>query len=193
MRFAEGFQLIGSQRVIRRPATQKRSAPVETGAPLVVRGGGNLWLRLRLSLRLRLRVVLLVIDVLRRAILFPVDLLIFGCRQRSTIGLAVCGNLFVDALLLILQLGSFASGQLAALHTLRDAVLLVFAALTDFVVAVVRHVGVVLVLINLLGKLILLSVDLFFPRGSQFAAIGRAIPCRFLVDGRFLLFQVRGF
>ena len=59
---------------------KKRGTPAFTGAPLFVWGGGNLWLRLRLGLRLRLRVVLLVVDVLRRAVLFLVDLLLFGSR-----------------------------------------------------------------------------------------------------------------
>ncbi len=101
--------------------------------------------------------MLLVIDVFRRAVLFLVDLLLFGRCQRSAVSLAVRGNLFVDALLLVLELGSFAGCQLPALDALGDAVLLVFAALANLVVAVVRGIGVVLVLVNLLGKLTFFS------------------------------------
>src|SRR6266576_219971 len=70
--------------------------------------------------------------------------------------------------------------------------LLIFAALPDFVVAVVRRVGVVLVLIDLLGYLILLPVDLLLLRRRQLAAVGRAVRLGFAVDGRFFGFQVSG-
>ena len=91
----------------------------------------------------------LVIDVLRSRVLFFVDLFLLGRRQRSAVGLAVRGKLLVDALLLILELGRFTCRQLPALDALGDAVLLIFAALPDFVVAVVRRVvGVVLVLVT---------------------------------------------
>src|SRR4029077_13695364 len=76
---------------------------------------------------------------------------------------------------------------------LRDAVLLVFAALADFVVAVVRGVGIVLVRVDLLRHLVLLLVDLRFFGGRQFSAVRRAGGACFLIDGRFLLFEVGGF
>src|SRR5882762_6340948 len=139
-------------------------------------------LRLWLCLRLRLRVVLFAIDVLRCRVLFLVDLLLLGGRQRSAVGLAVRGNLLVDTLLLILELGRFTRGQLPALDALGDAVLLIFSALPDFAVAVVRGIGVVLVLINLLllGR-------------RQLAAVGCAVCFGFAVDGCFFRFQVSGF
>src|SRR6267142_942196 len=117
-------------------------------------------LRLWLCLRLRLRVVLFAIDVLRCRVLFPVDLLLLGGRQRFALG---------------------------------DAVLLIFSALPDFAVAVVRGIGVVLVLINLLGKLVLLSVDLLLLGRRQLAAVGCAVCLGFAVDGCFFRFQVSGF
>src|SRR5258708_40085818 len=99
----------------------------------------------------------------------------------------------VDALLFIFQFSGFAGGQLAAFDALGNAVLLIFAALADGIVAVMRGVGVVLVSVNLLGKLILLFIDGGFFRRGQFAAVGCAVGAGFTVYGRFLGFQVGGF
>src|SRR5258708_25378217 len=99
----------------------------------------------------------------------------------------------VDALLFIFQFSGFAGGQLAAFDALGNAVLLIFAELADRIVAVMRGVGVVLVSVDLLGKLVLLFIDGGFFRRSQFAAVGCAVGASFTVDGRFLGFQVGGF
>jgi len=75
-------QRIGSRPVSRRPRhTKKRRPSSHRDASLASGGEGNLrlWLRLSLRLWLRLRVVLLLMDVLRRAVLFLVDLFLFGC------------------------------------------------------------------------------------------------------------------
>ena len=76
------------------------------------------------------------------------------------VGFAVRGDLLIDALLLALQLGSFTGCQLPALDALGNPVLLVFPALADLVVAVLRGVGIVLVLIDLVRQVILVVVDL---------------------------------
>jgi len=55
----------------------------------------------------------------------------------------------------------------------------------------VRRVGVVLVLINLLGKLVLLPVDLLLLRGLSLPPLAAGPPW-FAVDGRFFRFQVGG-
>src|SRR5229473_2868691 len=172
---------------------KKRGAPTpsERLSCLGVEENLRLWLSLRL--RLRFGVVLFMVDIFRRGVLFVVDLFLFGGRQRSAVGLAVCGNLLVDALLLILEFGCFARGELPALDALSNAVLLVFAALVHFVVSIVLRLGVVLVGVNLLGHLILLSVDLLLFRRGQLAAVGRAVRLGFAVDGRFFRFQVSGF
>src|SRR5439155_970002 len=87
-------------------AKKKRRPGENQDASFASGGGGNL-VRFRLLLRLRLEVVFAVINVLRRRILFMVDLLLFRSRQRSAVSLAVRGNLPVDALLLLLGLGRF--------------------------------------------------------------------------------------
>jgi len=67
------------------------------------------------------------------------------------------------------------SGHLPALDALGDAVLLIFAALVHFVVGIVLGASVVLVLADLLRKLILLPIDLFFLCRRQLATMGRAV------------------
>jgi hypothetical protein len=114
--------------------------------------------------------VLLVVNVLRSSVLFLVDPLLLARGGLSAVGGAVCRNLLIDGFLLIFQLGGFASRQLAALDALRDAVLLVFAALADGVIAVVCD-GVVLVVVDLLEKLVLLLIDLRLFRSRQLSTI----------------------
>ena len=63
----------------------------------------------------------------------------------------------VDALLLSLKVRGFAGLQLSALDALRDAVLLILPALADFVVAVVRRAGVVLVVVDPVRQVVLLT------------------------------------
>ena len=99
----------------------------------------------------------------------------------------------VDALLLIFESCRFAGSQLAALDALRDAVLLILAALADFAVAVLRGIGVVLVVVDLVRQVILLIVQLGAVGGGQMAVVFRAHRVLFLVDARFLGFQVLRF
>src|SRR2546423_14376076 len=173
-----------------RSAWQKRRGVlVRTRTPLLLQGGGGSLVRFGL----RLEFVFFVINVLRRRFLFMVDLLLFRSRQRSAVGLAVRGHLPVNALLLLLGLGRFASRHLPALDALGDAVLLIFAALVHFVVGIVLGARVVLVLADLLGKLILLPVDLFFLCRRQLATIGRAVRFGLGIEGRFFGFELRSF
>ena len=51
--------------------------------------------------------------------------------------------------------------------------------------------GVVLIAVNLAALLILLVLDLIVLFGRQMAAIRRAIAARFVVDGSFVVFDVR--
>jgi hypothetical protein len=129
--------------------------------------------------------MLFVVDILRRGVLFPVDLLFFASRELTAIRGAVRLNLLVDAFLLIFQLVRLARRQLPALHTLSDALLLVLAALSNFVVAILRRVGVVLVLINLPGDAVLLRMDLRLLSRRQLSPMGRAVCSGFAIDRRF--------
>src|SRR4029077_14988746 len=134
-----------------------------------------------------------LVNIFRRLVLFVVDLLLFTGRQLAAVGLAVRGDLLVDALLLVLELCRFAGRQLPALDALCDAVLLVFAALAHFRVAIVRRIGVVFVGVDLLREVVLLLVDLGLSRCRQLAAVGLAVCFGFAVDGCFFSFQFRGF
>ena len=96
--------------------------------------------------RLGVAVVLFVVDVLRSDVLLFVDLLLLARCQLSTVCRAVRLHLLVDALLLILEFGGLARGELPALDSLGDAVLLVFAALANRVVSIVRRARLALCL-----------------------------------------------
>src|SRR5208337_4330430 len=121
------------------------------------------------GLGLRVGVVLLVVDVLGSGVLFLVDLLLFaGCELA-----AVCGTI--------------------RLHLLVDAVLLVLTALPDLIVTVMRGIGVVLVLIDLVGKLVLLRVDLLLFGLRQLSAVGGAVGAGFAIDRRFFRLQIGSF
>jgi hypothetical protein len=93
-------------------------------------------LRLRLPARLCFGVMLFVVDILRRGVLFPVDLLLFASRELPAIRGAVCLNLLVDAFLLIFQLRRLSCRQCPLFTPRSDAVLLVLAPLCNFVVAI---------------------------------------------------------
>src|SRR2546427_675720 len=106
------------------------------------------------------RVVLLAIDGTRGAVLLAVDLPAFGWSQRATVGGALVVDFFVDVSFAALQVGSFARSQLSALDALSDAILLVLRTLSDFALGVhVLDLGVVLVFVDVLGKLVLLLVQ----------------------------------
>src|SRR5262252_3132837 len=109
---------------------------------------------------LMLAVVFVAIDLARQLVLLTIDLLALRLRQLAAVGRAVVPHFPVDFGLFALQVRGFAGGELSAFHTLRDAVLLIFRAFPHFAPGngVLRR-GVVLVLINLPGNLILLLVE----------------------------------
>src|SRR5262249_56210213 len=94
----------------------------------------------------------------------------------------------------VLEFRRFARRQLAALDSLRDAVLLILGALSDFALRIrVLHGPVVLVLVNLLRQLILLLVDHGPIRAREFAAVLAAHQLLFFVQVRFFALEIRGF
>jgi hypothetical protein len=93
-------------------------------------------------------VVLLAVDLTAGAILLAVDLALFLAAEFASVGLAIGVDLLVDALLTILGAGGFAGSHLAATDALGNAILLVFAALADLVVAVVGGIGVLFVVVD---------------------------------------------
>src|SRR5215471_18941565 len=127
-------------------ARHRQKRPQSAGGAFVIQD----FCDLLLCSRLGVGVVLFVVNVLRSGVLLFVDLLLLALCQLSAVCRAVRLHLLVDALLLILEFGGLARGELPALDSLGDAVLLVFAALANRIVSIVRRVRVVLVLINLL-------------------------------------------
>ena len=114
-------------------------------------------------------VVLFAVNVPGFAILFVVDLLFLTGSQLAAVGCTVVAYLLVDSTFLVFNFGSLAGSQLAALHALRDAVLLVLLALAHFAFAAAwGSAGVVFIVVYLVGEVILLAIDLGFFSRSQF-------------------------
>src|SRR5215467_12224538 len=139
-------------------------------------------------------VMLVVIDLVRHFVLLPIDLRLLLLRQLAAVGGAVGADFLIDGRFFLLKIGSFAGGELSALHAVRDAVLLIFRALADFTLGIaILHSTIVLVLINLLRKLVLLLRQGLLVGGGQLAVIKLAHIALFLVQCRFFLFQILGF
>src|SRR5947209_5172837 len=121
---------------------QKESAPAVARSALTQKVRTNL-------LRLFAIVVLVAVDLARFAILLTVDLRFFLRSQLAAIGGAVRLHFAIDLRFVIFQVSRFASGQLAALYALRDAVLLVLSPLADFALGSgILHRGIVLVFVD---------------------------------------------
>src|SRR5579863_9843690 len=164
----------------------KQTPRNEPGRRSGLRGGES-------SCRL-LAAVLIAIDLARLAVLLAVDLLLFLSGQLAAIGLAVGADLPVDARLILLEVGSLARRQLAVLDPVGDAVLLILLALAHFTLRIcVLHGRIVLVVVNLMGKLVLLLVQRGFVRVVQVAVIPLTHVALFLFHLRLLLFEIRSF
>src|SRR5579872_2016019 len=136
-------------------------------------------------------VVLVAVDLKRHLILLTVAVLLLLRGQFATIGGAIVADFVVDLRFILLQVSRLPGSQLAALHALCDAVLLVLGAFADFTLRVgILHRGVVLVLIYLLGKLILLLVQGGLVSSGQLAVIQRAHVLLFVVQIGLFLFEI---
>src|SRR5207248_1707420 len=97
-------------------------------------------------------VVFLPVDRSRGAILLAIDLSPLGGSQRLTVGGAIVMNFFVHGGFTALQFRGFACGQLAALHALRNPLLLIALALSHFTLRIhVLHLGIMLLFIDVFG------------------------------------------
>jgi hypothetical protein len=138
-------------------------------------------------------VVLVLINLLGELVLLAIDLGALLRRQLAAIEGALGIDFLVDGRFLLLQMTSFAGRQLAARDALTNAVLLVFRSLADFALWIgVLHRGIVLVLVNLLGKLVLLLLQSSAVRLGEMAVIHGLHITLFLVQFGLLLLQVRG-
>ncbi len=138
-------------------------------------------------------IVLLAIDLTAGPVLFAVDLLMFLTGEFPAIGGAVCADLLIDALFTVLGACHFSSRHLTALDAVGDSVLLIFAALSHFGLAVVRGGRIVLVLVNGLADVVLLTIDLLTFLGGEFSAVRGAVCVYFAIDVCFAGFEVLGF
>jgi len=88
------------------------------------------------------------VDLAAGLVLRFVDLLLLLHGELAAVGLPVRGDLLIDALLAIFELRGLPRCQRSAANALRDAILLVLAALSDLIVPVLGDVGVGLVLMG---------------------------------------------
>jgi len=137
--------------------------------------------------------VLLAIDLTAGAVELMVKPSFFLAGELAAIRGAIGVILLVDALLAILGPCGFAGGHLAAANALRDAIPLVLAALADLVVAIVSHVGIVLVSVDRLAQIVLLVVDLLVLLRSELAIVGGAIVADLAIQICLAAFKVLGF
>ena len=131
-------------------------------------------------------------DLAAGAVLFAVDLAMLLPGQPSAIGLAIGVDLLIDALFTILHARGLPGIHRPVANPVGDAILLVLAALADFVVAIVRHVGVVLVLIDRVTHMILLAIDLLPLLLSQMAVVGLAIVADLAIQVGLARLQIPG-
>jgi hypothetical protein len=104
--------------------------------------------------------VFLAIDCARSTILLTIDLPTLGCGKFAAIFRSIISDFLVDGSFAFLEICSFPRRQLSALHALGNALLLIALALTNFTLRTnILYLRVVLLLVNIFGKLILLLVQ----------------------------------
>ena len=133
-----------------------------------------------------------LVDVSAGTVLGTVDLTLFLLRQFAAVRLPIRRDSLVDTLLLVFEARGLPGFQVSIADALGDAVLLVFAPLSDFVVAVVGGVRVVLVVVDAVADPVLLAVDLLSFLLRQLAAVGLAIVANFTVQVGFAAFKILG-
>lgn len=119
-------------------------------------------------------IVFLIVNLSRLPVLFLVNVRTFPRREFAAISLAHPGDLPVQALLPAFLARGFPRRHLATADSLRNATLLILPPLPYFTFAIGGSPSVVLVLVNLLGNVILLAVQLGVIGSGQMASISRA-------------------
>ena len=85
---------------------------------------------------------------------------------------------------------SLICGQAAACHSVRDTILLIFAALTDLIVTEMGSAGVVFVIVDLIAQPVLLAIYLLLFALGEFTAIRSTVVANLTVEVRFFAFEV---
>ena len=137
--------------------------------------------------------MLLPINLSADAVLALVDVPPLLRSELAAIRSAIRRNAAIDALFAVLGTRCFARRHLTAPDALGDAVLLILAALSHLVVAVVRLSGVVLVSVDGPAQAILLAVDLPALLRRESPAIARAVALDLTVQARFARFEALRF
>src|SRR5580700_3717584 len=119
-----------------------------------------------------------------------VDLRFFLRGQLATIGRAIVAHFFVDLRFILLQLRGFTGAQRAALHALRDTILLIVFALANRAgLSRTLFLVIALILLDLVRDPVLLLGDFFFLCSGQMAIVYLLHGALFTVEFIFLAFQ----
>ena len=138
-------------------------------------------------------VVLLAVNLTRLLILLLVNIGALAGSKVTAIRLPHAADLSVQSLFAIFLPRRFSRSHLAAANPLRDAVLLVLAPLANLVVAIIGGAGIVLVLVDLPGKAILLTIQRGAVGSGQMAIVrGTHLPLPLVQIGLPVL-QILGF
>src|ERR1700687_3885262 len=104
--------------------------------------------------------MLLAINGVGVGILLAVDLAALGPSQLAAIGCTVIVDFMIDGRFAAFEVSGFSGGQLAALHSLSDALLLIALALSHFALGVsVLYASIVLVPVDIFGDRVLLLMQ----------------------------------
>ena len=134
-----------------------------------------------------------VVDLVARAILFVVNLLVLLRSELSAVGCAIGRYLVIDVRLTILDVRGLAGRHRTVADALRDPLLLIVTAGADLVVAVLRIGGVVLVVVDRAAQVVLLLVDLLVLRLCKVSAIGLPVAANLMIEIGLAAFQIAGF
>lgn len=81
----------------------------------------------------RVGIVLVVVDRAAEVVLLTIDLIAFLLGELTTVGGAIVMNFTIEIGFAAFEIFGFTGGELAGLHAVGDAILLVFAAVVDSV------------------------------------------------------------
>src|SRR5579863_172820 len=126
-------------------------------------------------------------------VLRSVDLLLLLPCKLAAVGLPVRSDSLINSLFSIFEPRGLPRLQRSAANALRDAILLILAALSDFIVSVMRGVGVGLVLMDLIAQVVLLLVDLLLFGLSERASVGLTVVADLAIEVGFLALHLLGF
>src|SRR5271163_2076110 len=133
--------------------------------------------------------MLRVVDGTAAPILRAIDLSAFLRSQLAAVRLPISRDLLINPLLPVFEARGLAGFQTAAANSLCNPVLLKLAARPHFIVAVMCHVGIVLIAIDFIAEMVLLAIHLLPLLLRQRSPIGCPVIVDLPVQVGFLTFE----